>query len=80
VVELEHYAAAGLAPRRVLAAATTVPAAWLGESARLGTVAEGKLADLIAVDGDPTQDIATLRRLRFVMADGKIVHAKRVAA
>jgi imidazolonepropionase-like amidohydrolase len=80
VVELEHSAAAGLSPRRVLAAATTVPAAWLGESARLGTVAEGKLADLIAVDGDPTQDIATLRRLRFVMADGKIVQAKRVAA
>jgi imidazolonepropionase-like amidohydrolase len=79
VVELEHYAAAGLTPRQVLAAATTVPAAWLGESACLGTVAEGKLADLIAVDGDPTKDVAALRRLRFVMADGKIVRANRAA-
>jgi imidazolonepropionase-like amidohydrolase len=80
VVELEHYAAAGLAPRQVLASATTVPAAWLGESARLGTVTEGKLADLIAVDGDPTKDVGALRRLRFVMANGKIVRASRVAA
>ena len=80
VVELEHYAAAGLAPRLVLAAATTVPAAWLGESARLGAVADGKLADLIAVDGDPLHDIAALRRPRLVMADGKIVSSKRAAS
>jgi imidazolonepropionase-like amidohydrolase len=80
VVELEHYAAAGLSPRQVLASATTVPAAWLGESDKLGTVAEGKFADLIAVEGDPTQDVAALRRLRFVLADGKIVHPNRAAA
>lgn len=80
VVELEHYAAAGLEPRRVLAAATTVPAAWLGQSGRLGTVAEGKLADLIAVDGDPTRDVSALRRLRFVMAGGRIVRGDGAAA
>ena len=80
VVELEHYAAAGLSPRQVLASATTVPAAWLGESAKLGTVAEGKRADLIAVEGDPTQDVAALRHLRFVLADGKIVHPNQAAA
>jgi len=80
VVELEHYAAAGLTPRQVLASATTIPAAWLGESARLGTVGEGKRADLVAVEGDPTQDVGALRRLRFVMADGKIVRADGAAA
>jgi len=80
VVELEHYAAAGLSPREVLASATTVPAAWLGQSSRLGTVTEGKRADLVAVDGDPTRDVAALRRLRFVMADGKIVRADRPGA
>jgi imidazolonepropionase-like amidohydrolase len=73
VVELEHYAAAGLAPRRVLAAATTVPAAWLGLADELGAVIEGMRADLIAVDGDPTRDVSSLRRLRLVMADGRIV-------
>jgi imidazolonepropionase-like amidohydrolase len=73
VVELEHYAAAGLEPRQVLAAATTVPAAWLGESDRLGTVTQGKLADLIAVDGDPTADIAAVRHVRMVMKGGMVV-------
>jgi imidazolonepropionase-like amidohydrolase len=73
VRELEHYAEAGMSPRDVLASATTTPAAWLGASARLGTVEEGKLADLIAVEGDPTQDVSALRRLRLVMARGRII-------
>jgi imidazolonepropionase-like amidohydrolase len=73
VRELEYYAEAGMAPRDVLASATTVPAAWLGASDRLGTVDEGKLADLIAIQGDPTQDVSALRRLRLVMARGRIV-------
>lgn len=73
VRELEHYAEAGMSPREVLASATTTPAAWLGASARLGTVEDGKLADLIAIDGDPTQDVSAFRRLRLVMARGQIV-------
>jgi imidazolonepropionase-like amidohydrolase len=73
VRELEYYAEAGLSRRAVLASATTVPAAWLGLSQRLGTVTEGKLADLIAVDGDPGADTSALRRLRLVMARGRIV-------
>ena len=73
VRELEYYAEAGMSPRDVLASATTTPAAWLGASERLGTVQEGKLADLIALDGDPTQDVSALRRLRLVMARGQIL-------
>jgi imidazolonepropionase-like amidohydrolase len=73
VRELEHYAEAGMAARDVLASATTTPAAWLGASERLGTVDEGKLADLVAIQGDPMQDVSAFRRLRLVMARGQIV-------
>jgi imidazolonepropionase-like amidohydrolase len=73
VRELEHYRDAGMSPRQVLASATTTPAAWLGVTERLGTVTEGKFADLIALDGDPMEDVSALRRLRFVVAAGRIV-------
>jgi imidazolonepropionase-like amidohydrolase len=37
---------------------------------RIGRIAPGLLADLIAVEGEPTTDIATLRRVRFIMKEG----------
>ena len=73
VRELEFYVAAGMSPVEALRSATIKPAEWLDAADRLGTLEIGKLADLIAVDGDPTQDISAMRRLRFVMQDGRIV-------
>jgi imidazolonepropionase-like amidohydrolase len=50
-----------------LVAATSLNARAMGMADSLGTVAPGKLADLVAVDGDPSTDMEALRRVKFVM-------------
>ena len=44
----------------------------LGMSDNIGTIEKGKLADVIAVDGDPSKDIQSLGRVKFVMKDGVV--------
>jgi imidazolonepropionase-like amidohydrolase len=56
-----------------LVADTRNGAAALGVADRLGVIAPGKLADLIAVGGDPTADIAALRGVSFVMQGGRVM-------
>jgi imidazolonepropionase-like amidohydrolase len=75
--ELEHMAEFGLSPIAALRAATIVPARWLGAGDDIGTVQPGKWADLIAMDGDPTQDVSALRSLRWVMKGGEVVRDDR---
>lgn len=72
VRELENLAAA-LGPARALHAATRGPIGWLGASDDLGTVEEGKYADLIAMDGDPLDDASAFRGVRFVMKGGAVI-------
>ena len=73
-VEMELMAANGMAPAAVLAAATSGNAAIFGMTDR-GRIAPGVKADLVAVQGDPTRDMAAVRAVRLVIKDGKIVRA-----
>jgi imidazolonepropionase-like amidohydrolase len=60
----------GLPPIEAIQAATTVAAELMGWSDRIGSIEKGKFADLIAVDGDPLQDISALQHVKFVMKGG----------
>lgn len=71
--ELELMVAYGVPPRSVLIAATSGNAKAFHLQDRVGSVTRGLLADLIAVEGDPIQDITALRNIRMVMKGGVIV-------
>lgn len=70
VRELELYVAAGIPAAEVLQMATQGAARAVGQGETLGSIAPGKLADLILVDGDPSADPGALRNLRLVVKDG----------
>ena len=73
VRELEDMVAWGMAPLAALRSATTVNAKVFRLDDRLGRIVPGHLADLVAVSGDPTRDVASLRRVIFVMKHGERV-------
>ncbi len=63
----------GMAPIDALKSATSNDAELLGIRQKVGTLEREKLADVIAVPGDPTADITATERVSFVMKDGKII-------
>jgi imidazolonepropionase-like amidohydrolase len=63
----------GLSPQQAIQAATVNAADLLGWSDKVGSLEAGKWADIIAVDGDPLQDVTTLQHVKFVMKGGVVV-------
>jgi imidazolonepropionase-like amidohydrolase len=66
----------GMAERDVIVAATAINAAILGIEQKVGTIETGKLADLIAVPGNPLKQISALRQVEFVMQEGRIARCR----
>ena len=71
--ELAAYVRLGMTPLQAIQTTTINDADLLGWSDKVGTIETGKFADVIAVDGDPLQDVTTLERVKFVMKGGEVV-------
>ena len=63
----------GQTPAEAIRSATSVAAELMGWQDRVGSIVPGKLADLIAVEGDPLDDVSVLEDVRFVMKGGRVV-------
>ncbi len=71
--EFGEYVKLGMTPMQAIQCATKVNAEILKKENEIGTIEVGKLADIIAVKGDPLKDISELQRVKFVMIGGKVV-------
>jgi imidazolonepropionase-like amidohydrolase len=71
--ELAVYVSLGMTPLQAIQSATINDADLLGWSDKIGTIEPGKWADIIAVDGDPLQDVTRLQHVKFVMKGGEVV-------
>jgi hypothetical protein len=73
--ELENYVKAGIPPSEVLRIATILSARVIGVEDKLGSIEEGKLADMILVDGNPVKNISDIRRVELTIKDGNIYNS-----
>jgi imidazolonepropionase-like amidohydrolase len=71
--EMELMVDYGMSPLDVLRSATSVNAKAFGYAEKIGSIKKGLLADLVAVEGDPSIDIKVVRKVKLVMKDGKLI-------
>jgi len=77
--ELKHYVEAGISEFETLRMATAGNARILGMEGRIGTIEKGKLADLVAVDGNPLRDISALERVKLVAKGGVFLRSEQIS-
>ena len=70
--EFTYMVRYGMTPMQAIKSATSLGAELLGQQANLGSVAAGRFADLVAVNGDPLQDVREMERVRWVMKGGVV--------
>ncbi|MEA5428830.1 MULTISPECIES: metal-dependent hydrolase family protein [Arcicella] len=70
--EFQYMVEAGMPAMEAIKAATMTPAIILGTQKETGSIETGKIADIIATDGNPLQDIKVMRKVSFVMKDGVV--------
>jgi len=71
--EFAYMVKYGMTPMQAIQSATSVAAALLDQQDNFGSIAPGRYADIIAVDGDPLRDITELERVKFVMKGGEVM-------
>jgi hypothetical protein len=76
--ELELLVDAGLSPAKALCAATLDAARCIGAEKELGTIEPGKAADLLIVEGNPSQNIANTQRIKWVIKEGRLVKREEI--
>jgi imidazolonepropionase-like amidohydrolase len=75
---IEMYVEAGMTPMQAIESATRVPAESMGLAKETGTIEPGKRADLIVLDGDPLASISNIRKLRWVIANGRVLEPAKL--
>ena len=80
VYEMGLMEGAGLHPRLALAGATSNAARLLGLESEIGTVEQGKVADLVAVEQNPLEDLSAMRNISLVMQSGRVLRDDRQAS
>ncbi len=70
--EFGYMVEAGMKPMEAIKSATSIPAKVMGDFGKVGSLEQGKLADIVAVEGNPLQKIEVLENISFVMKDGVV--------
>lgn len=76
--EMQIYAEAGIPAAEVLRMGTLGPEIYMGRDQRLGSIAKGKLADFILLDGNPLEDMAALHRIAMVVKGGTVYFPEEI--